>query len=101
MEENRKLLLDTFQNHLFQSYHSYCETHQLPLTIDGFITYLIDREFIAQTKIKNYTIFKEFETEYPKCDFHKTNTVKRLALRFNISERGVWGVLGKRNSNAR
>lgn len=98
MEENRKMLLDTFQDHLLHSYRSYCETHQLPISTEGFIVYLIDQDLIPFVKIKRFTLLRVFDEEFPKCNHHKTNTVKRLAVRFNISERGVWNVL-KRNDS--
>lgn len=95
MEVNRKLLLDTFQDYLLDSYQSYCETQQLPMTTKGFLIYLIDRDLIPFVKIKRFTLLKVFDEELVNCNHHKTNTVKRLALRFNISERGVWNVLKK------
>ena len=96
--ENRKHIMDKFQEHLYASYISYCELHDISSSIPGFITFLIDHDLIPSTQIKRYTILKEFKTLFPKKQNHKTKTVHELAHRFNISERAVWSILKQLDS---
>lgn len=58
-----------------------------------FIDYLLDHHLIEETNIRRYTILKEFEIEYPKHQFHKTQTVLTIANKYELSEWTVWTVL--------
>lgn len=90
MDDARKQIFDSFQEHLYQEYVRYCR-HQLRTpSLNGLITYLIDRDLLSKKIIKKYTIQKEFQHLYPQYKHHKTKTVLALADRFNISERSVW-----------
>ncbi|MEL6626459.1 MAG: hypothetical protein AAFW73_09385 [Bacteroidota bacterium] len=92
MEESRKYLMDKFQDHLVESYHSYCETYGIPVSYAGFVTYLIDHELISKTSVKRYTVLKEFATCLP-VHANKTAAVAALSKCFNISTRSVWSIL--------
>lgn len=93
MEDFRKRLLDQFHKHLFHNYEAYCTLHEMPIDVDGFITYLIDHDLIQKTTIKHYTVLHEFGEHLPKQKNHKTETVNILANRFNISVRSIWSIL--------
>lgn len=93
MEEHRKHILDRFQEHLHESFETYCARHGMPKTGIQLITYLIDQDLISTTHIQRYTVLKEFEQLYPEQDRHKTQVVNTLAHRFSISERTVWSIL--------
>jgi len=97
MPNNRKLILDKFQNYVSKNYIQYCEKHEVPINIEGVLTYLIDQQVIPNKSIQKYTILNEFKELYPKNEHQKTKTVICLANRFNISERSVWNLLRKVN----
>jgi hypothetical protein len=91
--ENRKFLMDRFQEHVQSSYQTYCNRHGMPPSVPGLITFLIDQELIPPTNIKRFTVVEEFDRLHPEQERQKTRTVNALADRFNISERAVWGIL--------
>ena len=93
MEEHKNLLSDSFQQHLIESYNNYCEKYGKEPTIRGFINYLLDQDLLTPTKVRQFTICKEFDRIYPKQDYHKSKTVALLAELFNISKRYVWSLL--------
>lgn len=96
MSENRKRILDTFQQHLYQNYEKFCKRQDLQPTAQGLIIFLIDHDLIPPVTIKRYTVLQEFEEVFPKQEHHKTQTVHILSDRFNIPERTVWGILKKK-----
>ncbi|MCB0650345.1 MAG: hypothetical protein KDC85_03645 [Saprospiraceae bacterium] len=99
MSENRKYILDKFEEYLYENYKSFCERHKLEESLTGFITFLIDQELVPTTNIKKYTVLHEYENLHQKLPAQKTRAVHTLAERFNISERSVWGILqGNKNS---
>ena len=100
MEEARKHLLDNFQRHLLHNFETYCDTHQYPKDMEGFVTYLIDQEVIHPLTIKRYTIREEFEDIYPRGQCKKTEAVDKLADRFNISARSVWSIIRKEDTRS-
>ncbi|MBK8967064.1 MAG: hypothetical protein R3D58_04780 [Saprospiraceae bacterium] len=90
----KKHILDRFQEHLQQDYEDYCRRHGIDSSAGfGLLTFLIDQELIPPVQIQRYTVRREFRQAYPEQDFHKTQTVHRLADRFQISERTVWSIL--------
>ena len=92
----QKQILDIFQRDLILSFRSYCKQHQYEVTIEGLITYLIDRQLIADSAMRRFVIVEEFEREFPKHKGHKTETVQTLAHRLHLSERTVWSALRQR-----
>lgn len=94
MEAFRKLLVDRFQQHLQMRFEAYCQLNELDANDIGcLLGFIIDQDLIKLSRIKNYTILKEFEQADPILSKHKTRAVHALANRFNISERNVWGAL--------
>lgn len=93
MAENRKQVLDKFQEHVELSYENYCDRHGIQKSFSGFISFLIDHELIGPVTIKRYTVIKEFKETYPLHNYHKTKTVLMLSDKFNIPERTIWGIL--------
>lgn len=92
--DNTKFLQDSFQQHLYNSYESYCQRHNMAINLQGFITYLIDMELISKVNIKRFTLQKEFELLFP-IKQQKTATIHALSDKFNIPERTVWTALKK------
>ncbi|MEL6867846.1 MAG: hypothetical protein AAFP19_25705 [Bacteroidota bacterium] len=90
-----KQILDKFQVYLSESYAQYCELHDQPPSIEGFITYIIDQDLVSHSGIRRYTILKEYLHLSKSKDAHgqKTKLVALLASRFNISERSIWSLL--------
>lgn len=96
MPENKKRILDKFQEHLNADYKAFCVRHGINPSTNGMITYMIDKELIPISQIKRYTLQQEFEYLFPKKNHHKTKTVNMLADKFNISERAIWGILKRK-----
>ena len=92
----QKQILDIFQRDLMLSFRAYCKQHQYEVTTEGLITYLIDKQLIADSMIRRFVIAEEFEREFPKHAGHKTETVQTLASRFHLSERTIWSALRQR-----
>jgi hypothetical protein len=92
MEPYRKQLIEKFQRHLQTNFKTYCERHGISETGEELLTYLIDNDLISVPKLQKYTVIKEFETLIQQ-NHGKTQAVSRLADRFSISPRTVWGIL--------
>lgn len=95
MTENRKSVLDVFQKSICADYLTYCSRHQLSPSPDGIITFLIDKDLIPTSKIRHYTVTKEFEKTFVAHEKHKTKTVYAISDKFNIPERTIWNILKK------
>jgi len=93
MTDNRKQLLDTFQQCLYDNYKDYCQRHELIQTSEGLIVFLIDQDLIPPKNIKGYAVINEFEKIKEQKEGKKTRLVELLSDRFNLSERSVWGIL--------
>lgn len=97
MKYHRKQVLDQFSNKLLENFKLYCRTYKESPDLDQLITYLIDRDFISNSTISQYTITETFEELYYSNDMQKTKTVEALASKLNLTPRSIWNVL-KRNS---
>ena len=42
----RKIMLDGFQKHLFVDYNDFCKRHDLSPSVEGLITFMIDKDFL-------------------------------------------------------
>jgi len=96
MLENRKLILDKFQEHIDTDYHNFCERHQINPSTNALLTFLIDQNLIPAVSIKRYTVNQEFENLTEQFNSKKTKTVNALSDKFNIPERTIWGILKKK-----
>ena len=93
MEGNPKRLLDKFQGQLKYSWDEYRERHGLEDSRDALITYLIDFQLIKQSTIRKFTIQKEFKNLYSLRDMNKTEIVKKLSDKYNLSSRSIWNLI--------
>ena len=93
MTDNKKIILDCFQNYLLTNYRQYCSKHGIGENLEAFVTYLIDQNLITSTTIKRYTVVKEFNKTFNYSQKNKTKMVAHLASKFHISERSVWNIL--------
>ena len=90
MNRNNKVELDQFQFRLLENYNRYCERHLLDKhNVEYLVSYLIDHNIINATTIRRYTILKAFK----ESNGGKTAIVKKMADRFNISERSIYHIL--------
>jgi len=89
------MIQDHFQDLLQQEYSRFCDCQDQEHSLPVFITYLIDRELIPPVRIRQYTIGKEFDRLYDAATGKKSQIVRRLSERYNISERTVWTILRK------
>ena len=92
MRSIKKTLLDKFQEHLEAAYTLHCKQHNMPVSSEGFLTFLIDQGLIPLSQIRRFTILKEFNQQLP-TQKSKTQTIRKLSDFFAISERHIWGVL--------
>jgi hypothetical protein len=93
MTQNRKYILDKFEEHLFQKYEAYCKTHDKQPTSEGLLTFLIDHDLIPPIAIKRFAVKGEFDKLAEHKYFNKTQSVHVLSDLFNIPERTIWGIL--------
>ncbi len=93
MEGNRKHILDRFQEHLSESYETWCKRHGVEKSDGHLVTFLIDQDLIPAAHIQRYAVLREFDKMCREPYFQKTQTVTSLAHRFNISERTVWNII--------
>ncbi len=93
--ENRKLILDKFEEHVNTTFEFFCERHQIQPNKESLLTYLIDQNIIPPITIKHYTVQHEFENLYQQLKLQKTKTVSALSDKFNIPERTIWAILKK------
>jgi len=97
--ENRKLILDKFEEHVNTTFEFFCKRHQIKPNKEALLTYLIDQNLIPSITIKHYTVQHEFENLYQELEHQKTKTVIALSDKFNIPERTIWGILKKMGTN--
>lgn len=93
MLQNRKYILDKFEEHLFQKYEAYCKAHGKQPTSQRLLTFLIDHDLIPPIAIKRFAVKEEFEKLAEHEYFNKTQSVLVLSDLFNIPERTIWGIL--------
>jgi len=91
----RKQEIEIFSQSLQNSFRHYCAQHRLREDLENFTTYIIDRELISPGVIRQYAILAAFAEVYPANGRSKTETVERLADRFNLTTRSIWNVLRK------
>lgn len=91
----RKQLVEEFCNAIKIDFNTYCEQFERENSRDHFITYLIDHELIPSKRIKDYTIIRIFDSTQ-LGDKSKTQVVRELAQRFNLSTRSLWSILRKK-----
>jgi hypothetical protein len=92
MAENRKLILDKFQEHVNLSYEDFCEKHDIIPSNESLITFLIDQNLIPAVSIKRFTVKQEFQ-QSSEMSIPKTKKIVALSDKFNIPERTIWGIL--------
>ena len=92
---HRKQLIEEFCSAIKGDFNAYCEQFERENNRDHFITFLIDYELISSKKIKDYTIIKTFDATN-SADKSKTQVVRELAQRFNLSTRSLWSILQKK-----
>ncbi len=93
MKEFEQLLVHQFSNKLRQNFQQYCEKHDVSQSHQTFISYLIDKGLLKTSLIRKYTILEEFKELYPSTNFHKTQTIKLLSEKFNLSDRSIWSII--------
>lgn len=100
MEPYRKQLIEKFQRHLQTNFKTYCERHGISETGEELLTYLIDNDLISVPNLQKYTVVREFELII-RQNPGKTQAVSRLADRFSISPRTIWGILRSLKKNGK
>ncbi len=96
MADNRKLILDKFQEHVNTSYKDFCVRHDIEASSESLITFLIDQNLIPAVSIKRFTVKQEFEQSV-ELSIPKSKKIVALSDKFNIPERTIWGILKKGN----
>ena len=93
MEEIRKQLFDEFCTHIQLSFQEYCKETGVSDNSESIVTYLIDHQIIKPVTIRHYSISKEYEILLHANDNKKSQTVRLLAGKYNLSERSIWAVV--------
>ena len=93
MTQNRKYVLDKFEEHLFLKYSAYCEAHGKQPSSEGLVTYLIDQDLIPPVAIRRFAVKEEFDKLAGNQYFNKTQSVRVISDLFNIPQRTIWGIL--------
>lgn len=97
--KTRKKLTDTFCTVLLKNFSAYCEQQQQQQQLTELITYLLDQELIDTSKVRKYTVLEAFTEIEKGAALKKTEAVRYIAQRFNISIRTVWSILRKTPKN--
>ncbi len=96
MEINqRKQVLDSFQQYLLQQFELYCQKHSLVKDEQGIINFIIDKDLIPTVNLYQFTVIEEYEKISNTSSLKKTRIVELIADKYNISERTVWNILKK------
>ena len=98
MQQFQQLFLEKFSNKIHQNFNDFCSKENLEINTKTFLLYLVDKGLLHKTDIRNFLILEEFEELYPTNNFHKTQTIKLLADRFDISDRTIWTMLNRKNA---
>lgn len=93
MEEYRKQLYDVFCERLQENYQEYCKNSELPESLDGLITYMIDHDVVKAVTVRHYSIGEEYLSLSETVLDNKTSKVKRISEKYNLSERTVWAAV--------
>ena len=94
MADNKKLILDKFQEHVNISYQDFCKRHDIESSSESLITFLIDQNLIPPVTIKRFTVKQEFQ-QSAESSIPKSKKIVALSDKFNIPERTIWGILKK------
>ena len=95
MKTNQMLLLRQFQKRIQQSWERYCELHSVENRQQEFMDWLIDQQLISDTSIRRFTIVNDFNALYPDGKKRKTEVIKSLSVKYNLSERTIWTIIRK------
>ncbi len=91
---NRKQVLELFEQGLLEDYRAYCRSFNLVPDLHGFITYVVDQEFIPPATMARFAILREYERQLQEPQkIKKSELIEHLAERFNLSTRTVWNIL--------
>lgn len=97
MDAFRKFLYDEFCTKTLENYTTYCKENKMSESSSGIITFLIDHELIKPVTVRHYTICQDFTYQYSSSDKSKSEIVRLLSQRYNLSERSVWAVIKSKN----
>ena len=92
MHPIRKTVIDKFQEHLLDAYTLYCQQHELELSVEGLVAFLIDHDLIPPPQIKRLAVYGEY-TKLSAKQKSKTKIIKAISNLLNISERHTWSLL--------
>ncbi|MEO1261055.1 MAG: hypothetical protein AAFZ15_19800 [Bacteroidota bacterium] len=95
MEANQMFLFRQFEKKIQQSWDQYCKAHSVENRTEEFIAWLIDQQLISDTSIRRYTIISDYNNLYPDGKTKKTEVVRSLSLKYNLSERSIWTIIRK------
>ncbi len=98
MQQFQQLFLEKFSNKIHQTFSAFCIKENLEFNTKTLLLYLIDKGLLNKIDIRNFLILEEFEELYSSNNFHKTQTIKLLADRFDISDRAIWTMLNRKNA---
>lgn len=95
MTNNRKYLLEKFEEHLIVKYKKYCKNRNCTPSEKVFLTYLIDHDLIPPIVVKRFAVKEEYGQIADDRHFSKRQTMQAISDLFNIPESTVRGILKK------
>ena len=94
----RKQVLKIFQSGVLDEFRAYSLKHQMDLNLENLIVYLIEHDFIGEAVIRRFSVLQEFDAQFKKHEYNKTQTVNSVANKLNLSERTIWSALKHMNN---
>lgn len=93
MQIYRKQLIDFFSALIHKDYKAYCERHHIPQNNDTFLNFLFTKNLFNESTVRRYTIHSEFAELNNTKKMTKSQAVRLLADKYNLSDRTVWNMI--------
>ncbi len=97
MQIYRKQLVDIFTKVVLKNYSEHCLRHGIPENNHTFLNFLFTKNLLREVAVRHFTISTEFKKTYDKSKSTKTQTVRLLADKYNMTERAVWNIIKTRS----
>ena len=92
----QKYLVDQFVRNTLTAFQQYCFRHTLSPTNENFLTYLYDRELLNENNMRRYIIMEEYDQMHILPTFKKTQAVRKLADKYQLSDRAIWNIIARK-----
>ena len=94
MQIYRKNLIDSFSRQIKEDYYNFCDRQELKKGDDTLLDFLLSKNLVGEVAVRRYIINKDFNKLIEiKRDKTKTEIVRLLSERYQLSERSVWNII--------